>query len=100
MKISNVLAFFILLTINVLAVWFVIFSRWIPKDGLEIAAIMAFYLVAPLGGFWMLFDSLMHEKPPFPYVLLSFVGYGFIWYYFNRVRRRNRISNRPTTDGY
>jgi len=90
--IKNLVAFLILGTLTVFAVW-VVFSSWVPKTPLGLFGVMAFFIGAPIGNLWMLYHWVMREKPPVAYFLLVFVPYGFVWYYFNRARHLNQISN-------
>jgi hypothetical protein len=51
---------------------------------------VAIFAVPPLGGFWMMYQAIRYEKEPFPLVLLAFIPYTFLWYYFERVRGKDR----------
>lgn len=59
-------------------------------------AVVALFVIPPLGAFWMMYMSIRYEKSPLPMVLLAFIPFTFLWYYFERVRadrlRRNRNS--------
>jgi hypothetical protein len=71
----------------------IIFGTWLPKTTLGMAALIAFFVIAPIGGIWMLYDCAFREKPPIIYFLLSPVPYAFIWYYFDRVRSRPKPTS-------
>ena len=43
------------------------------------------------GAFWMLYHCIRYEQHPFPYILLAFVPYAFLWYYFERVKEQRDI---------
>ena len=50
-------------------------------------AVVALFLIPPLGAFWMIYMSIRYEKRPLPLVLLAFfIPFTFVWYYFERVR--------------
>jgi len=58
-------------------------------------AVVALFVIPPLGAFWMIYMSIRYEKRPMPLLLLAFfIPFTFVWYYFERVRpdklRRNR----------
>ena len=38
------------------------------------------------GAFWLLYVAVRFEKHPLPFILLAFLPYGFLGYYFERVR--------------
>jgi uncharacterized membrane protein YqjE len=59
------------------------FGRFLPGP-LDVITIVLF-VIPPLGSLWMLFDSFYHEKNPWPYVLVAFIPWVFLWYYFTRV---------------
>jgi hypothetical protein len=51
------------------------------------------FILIPLGGFWMLYQSVRYEnKPLFCCVLALFVPFAWIWYYFERARPRRRVA--------
>jgi uncharacterized membrane protein YqjE len=61
-------------------------------------AIVALFVIPPLGAFWMIYMSIRYEKRPLPLVLLAFlIPFTFVWYYFERVRagklQRDRRSS-------
>lgn len=85
---GHLLAFVILLGLTVFGTWFVL-GTWLPKTTLAMGALIAFFLCAPIGALWMLYDCSMREKPSFIYYLLALVPYAFVWYYFDRVRSRS-----------
>jgi hypothetical protein len=87
--IAHLLAFLILGVLTLLALWLVM-GTWMPKSAVEMGAVIAFFLCAPIGALWMLYDCAVREKPPFIYFLLAGVPYAFVWYYFDRVRPRKR----------
>jgi hypothetical protein len=76
------------------AVWVVV-GPWIPKNNLELFAVMLFFMGSPIGGFWMIYRSIRYERKPLPYIVLAFVPLSFIWYYAERVR-----PVKPTAQGY
>jgi len=51
--------------------------------------IVPFCLVAPLGGWWAVYQCIRHEDHPLRYiVIVVLVPLGFSWYYFERYRLR------------
>jgi hypothetical protein len=85
---GHLLAFLVLISLTAFAAS-VVFGTWFPKTTVAMAAVVVFFVCAPIGALWMLYDCSMREKPPFIYFLLAFVPYAFVWYYLDRVRSRN-----------
>src|SRR5437773_557837 len=58
---------------------------------------------AILGGYWMIYDSVRYERRSWPYAVCSLIiPYSFVWYYFERVRKRSSAQRVPVasrTDG-
>jgi uncharacterized integral membrane protein len=52
---------------------------------------------SPFGSFWMLYQSIRFESKPLKYVILSFLPYAFLWYYFERVRKRTYLGRMPVS---
>ena len=68
------------------------------SNPLMLFAIVALFLVPPLGAFWMVYMSVRYEKAPLPLVLLAFfIPFTFVWYYFERVRARKLQRERNST---
>lgn len=87
-----VLVFLICGALMLFAGW-VVLGSWTPRTTLELGMLIAFFVLSPLGSFWMLYDCAVNEKPPVQYYVLAlFFPYSFIWYYFSRVRRRQSSS--------
>jgi hypothetical protein len=84
---GHVIAFLFLLSLTAFAAS-VVFGTWFPKTTVAMGALIAFFVCAPLGTLWMLYDCAIREKPTFIYFLLAFIPYAFVWYYFDRVRSR------------
>ena len=56
-------------------------------------AVVALFVIPPLGAFWMIYTAIRFEKHPLPLVLLAFfVPFTFVWYYFERVRPRRHVT--------
>jgi hypothetical protein len=68
-----------------LAFWIVV-SPWTPKSPIIQTVVVALFIAPSVGAFWMLYVAIRFEKHPLPFILLSFVPYGFLGYYFERVR--------------
>ena len=58
---------------------------------------LGYYLTSPFGSFWMLYQSIRFESKPLKYILLSFLPYAFLWYYFERVRKRTYVGRLPVS---
>ena len=72
----------------VFAGW-VVLGSWAPKTTFGLSCPIAFFIFAPIGSLWMLYDCAAREKPPVLYYLMAlFLPYAFVWYYFDRVRPR------------
>jgi hypothetical protein len=68
------------------------------SNPLMLFAIVALFLVPPLGAFWMVYMSIRHEKHPLSFVLLALlIPFTFIWYYFERVRAGTLQRDRDST---
>ncbi|HKV05074.1 MAG TPA: hypothetical protein VJO53_08215 [Candidatus Acidoferrales bacterium] len=51
--------------------------------------IIATFTVSGLGGWWMLFRIVRHEKRVFPMILVPLlVPNSFLWYYFERIAQQ------------
>ncbi|SRR2546427_9307417 len=89
--VSQFLIFLVLASLSVFAAWIVLGS-WLPKSTAVLGSIILFFICAPIGALWMLYDCSRHEKHPLIYFLLAFFPYVFVWYYFERVRPRTNRS--------
>jgi hypothetical protein len=46
-------------------------------------------ILAPVGGWWAVYQCIRYEKQPWKYVaLVVLIPLGFVWYYFERYSRR------------
>ncbi len=77
----------IAIALNVFVFWVVV-GPWYPTNRAEMILIATLFGLPALGGFWMLYSAVRHEKRPLPFVLLAFVPFSFLWYYFERTRFR------------
>ena len=62
-----------------------------------LSAILVLFAAPALGGWWMIFTIIRHEKHILPMILVAFlIPNSFLWYYFERIRgkRRGAISGR------
>ena len=73
------------------------FSPHAMSSGAVIGLISLYCAVSPIGGFWMLYQSVRFESSPGKYVLLAFIPGAFLWYYFERVRRRTYLGRLPVS---
>jgi len=59
------------------------------KDRVFFPLLIIYGLIAPVGGFWAIYQSIRYEKYPWKCVaIIVFVPLGFIWYYFEKYRKR------------
>jgi hypothetical protein len=72
--------------------WIVI-GPWFPKSTLALVTVLTVFAAPSLGGIWMLYRAIRFEKHPFPVALLAFIPYGFLWYYFERVRPGKHVAS-------
>lgn len=79
--------------IYAVALW-VVLTPGIPHIPLFMLVVVTVFVIPPLGGWWLVFMVIRHEKRIFPMVLLAFVPDGFVWYYFERVRSTTQKSRR------
>lgn len=79
------------LILTSLALWVVV-GPWYPRNPFVLSVVTAFFSVAPVGAFWMLYMAVRYEKRPLLFLLLAFLPYAFIWYYFERVRPKKHLT--------
>ncbi len=89
----HVLTFSVLAALTLFMTW-VVLGAWYPKTTMLVALLIALFVGAPLGAFWMMYKCLRSEKSPLAYFVLAFVPYAFVWYYLVRVRPRKRSYGR------
>jgi hypothetical protein len=59
------------------------------RDRVFFPLLIIYGLVAPVGGFWAIYQSIRYEENPWKCAaIVVFVPFGFIWYYFEKYRRR------------
>jgi hypothetical protein len=59
------------------------------KDQLFFPVLIAFGLIAPIGGLWAIYQSIRYENSPLKYVaIVVLIPFGFLWYYFERYKKR------------
>lgn len=59
-----------------------------------LSSIILAFTVSGLGGWWMLFRIVRHEKRVFPLILVPLlVPNSYFWYYFERVTPKGRSSD-------
>jgi hypothetical protein len=50
--------------------------------------VVPFCVIAPLGGWWAIYQCIRHEEQPARYIaVVVLVPLGFLWYYFERYRK-------------
>lgn len=59
------------------------------KDRVFFPLLIIYGLIAPVGGFWAIYQSIRFEKYPWKCAaIVVLVPFGFIWYYFAKYRKR------------
>jgi membrane protein implicated in regulation of membrane protease activity len=92
MRIAFWIVFFIACT--GFAAW-VVLGPAVFHDPVAAFSVTAFFMVAPAGTGWMLYQCIRYEEHTIPFVILALVPYSFVWYYFERYRKRKR-AQRPS----
>ena len=89
-------AFWILFLVacTAFAAWLV-FGPWFARNPFALFFVVLFFAVPPIGSLWMLYQSIRYEKESLPFVILAFVPYAFLWYYFERYRKRSEAERVP-----
>jgi hypothetical protein len=60
---------------------------------LLLAFIVPFFFIAPLGGWWAIYQCVRYEKQSGRYIaVVVLVPLGFVWYYFERYRQRDNFG--------
>ena len=77
----------LIVAIDVFAVW-VNFQKGPAQSAVLSGFIIVVFTLQPFGALWMLYDCFRYERKPWPYAILAFVPYVFVWHYFERVRKR------------
>ncbi len=79
--------------LTIIAVVVFAFAVWViitPGDPTRVAwfvpVSIAVFVVPPIGAWWLVYMVIRKESRVFPMILLALVPYGFVWYYFERVR--------------
>ena len=90
----RVLWILFLVACTALAFWLVV-GPWFARNPLALFLVMLFFMVPPIGSLWMLYQSIRYEKNCLPFVILALVPYAFVWYYFERYRKRSRTEGIP-----
>jgi ABC-type Na+ efflux pump permease subunit len=68
---------------------------------LVLMPLLGLFGIAPIGGFWMMYQAIRYEKSPFPLIgLAAFIPFAFVWYYLERYRpdRERRTPERFGAD--
>lgn len=45
-------------------------------------------LVGPIGAFWGIYQSIRYEESPLKYSAVMLIPLGFLWYYFEKYKKR------------
>ncbi len=90
----HVLWILLLVACTALAGWLV-FGHLILHDTFALLLVGLFFIIPPIGSLWMLYQSIRYERQSLPFVVLAFVPYAFLWYYFERYRKRTEADRIP-----
>lgn len=81
------------LVVTGIVFWMLVNQR-IPQTLLAETLVFVFFAAPSVGAFWLLYMAVRFEKHPLPFILLAFIPYGFLGYYFERVRpNRNKTRD-------
>ncbi len=86
----------LIVALTAIGVW-LFFGPWFPRTTWEMTVYVAFFMASGLGGMWALYMIVRHETRIFPVILIAFVPYGFLWYYFERMRRNGPPKRHPAS---
>ena len=92
MRVIRQLVLLVLIGASCCVSLWVVLGSFLPKTTLALTAVIMFFLAAPIGALWMLYDCFRYEKPTFPYLLFALLPYAFVWHYFEHVRPRNKLA--------
>ena len=67
-------------------VFWMLVNQRIPQNPFAEMLVFVFFAAPSVGAFWLLYMAVRFEKHPLPFILLAFIPYGFLGYYFERVR--------------
>ncbi len=81
------------LSVTGLAFWMI--TADLGTKPLILPLVVAVFAVPPIGAFWMLYMAIRYEKNPLPMMMMAFIPYGFLWYYFERVRTGKFLGRKP-----
>jgi hypothetical protein len=63
------------------------------RNPLLLATALLAFAIPPLGGWWMIYQSIRYEKNQWRYIFLAVIfPYASIWYYFERVKTRAPVG--------
>ena len=84
--IKTVLLFVIGTVMYAVAFWVIFTPGVSSRFPILVPLAAAVFFIHPIGAWWLIYRVVRHEKRVFPFILLSCVPLGFVWYYFDRVR--------------
>lgn len=95
---KGTLAIVAAIALNCLVVY-IMFSPWHARNSSSALMVFMLFAIPAIGGYWMIYVSILHEKRPLSFVLLALVPYAFLWYYVERVRTGKCKSRDVATQG-
>ena len=88
-QLKTALLIIVAVVVYAIAFWVVFAPGNTSQMPFFIPLVVTVFVVPPIGGWWLIYIVIRHEKRVFPIILLAFVPYGFVWYYFERMRGGN-----------
>jgi hypothetical protein len=86
---KTILWMVVVLLVTALVFWLLTIPG-VPRNPFLMLLIVPIFVIPPIGAFWMLYMAIRHERQPLPMMLLALVPDTFLWYYFERIRFKNR----------
>jgi hypothetical protein len=94
---TTVLFFAMSAAVCVFLIWSKV-TQFYTTDLVDVILLFVLYGFGNVGLFWMLYVVIRYEKRPFPFVLLAFIPYAFVWYYFERYRPGKHLTRRAQAE--
>ena len=79
---------------SVICVWIVV-GPWQPQGKVVPSLVFALFAVGVFGAYWMIYQSIRYERRRAKLTVLALFPFAFIWYYFERYRKRDLRGHSP-----
>lgn len=83
---------------SVICVWIVV-GPWKPQGTVVPAIIFLLFATGVFGAYWMIYQSIRYESRRAKLTVLALFPFSFIWYYFDRYRKRDLHGHSPGIRG-